>query len=323
MSAWKAAALIVALVVAPVVASVPDTKPEVREQTQRSVYVTVTDDAGQAVTGLTPGDFRLRENSRERVVTAVEPAVERMRIVLMVEELLTPTDSVRQGSQEFVQAMVRHAEVAFVVVDGNGGNREIVPYTSVLNTLVAGIRTLPIPLRPQAGLVPEAIFEMAATFAREPPERPVMVVIAMALNAPERSSQQQPQAVLNRLRDANVQLHVVSVQAPRGPLVAGDTRYPTNDRLGRVGDPGNPLPEPNDRAEVLTRGPRQSGGGLWPINTLVGVPDALRSIANDLSNQHKVTYELPAGVQPSDRLDVSIARRGVALRAPTRVRARG
>jgi len=91
--------------------------------------------------------------------------------------------------------------------------------------------------------------------------------------------------------------------------------------LGRVGDPSFPVPEPNDREEVLTRGPRQSGGGLWPIKVLAGVPSAMRSIANDLSNQHKLTYELPAGVSPSDRLDVSINRRSVTLRAPTRIRA--
>jgi hypothetical protein len=313
--------LIAALVVSPAVARVPDTQTDAREKTTRSVYVSVTGAEGQPVTELTPKDFRLRENNRDRIVTAVEPASERMRIALMVEELLTPNDSVRQGILEFLQATVRRAEIAFVVVEGTGGNREIVPYTTELNPLVAGIRTLPTPLRGDAGLVPEGIFQVATSFAKEPPERPVIVVIAVALNAPDQSSRQQPQAVLDRLRDANAQLHVVSVQAPRSPGVAGDTRYRPNDPLGRVGDPSFPVPEPNDRQEVLTRGPRQSGGGLWPINILAGVPSAMRSIANDLSNQYKLTYELPAGVRPSDRLDVSINRRGVTLRAPTRVRA--
>ncbi len=315
--------LIAALVVSPAVARVPDTQTDAREKTTRSVYVSVTGAEGQPVTELTPKDFRLRENNRDRIVTAVEPASERMRIALMVEELLTPTDSVRQGILEFFQATVRRAEIAFVVIDGTGGNREIVPYTTELNTLAAGIRTLPTPLRREAGLVPEAIFEMATTFVREPPERPVIVVIAMALNAPDRTSRQQPQAVLDRLRDGRAQLHVVSVQALRSPGVGGDTRYSANDPLGRVGDPDFPVPEPNDREEVLTRGPRQSGGGLWPINVLAGVPSAMRSIATDLSNQYKLTYELPAGVSPSDRVDVSISRRGVTLRAPTRIRARG
>jgi hypothetical protein len=322
MSPTKTAVLIATLVVSPAVAGVPDTQTEAREKITRSVYVSVTGNDGQPATKLTPKDFRLRENNRDCVVTAVESASERMRIALVVEELLTPTDSVRQGVLEFLQAMVQRAEIALVVVDGTGGNREIVPYTTELNTLVAGIRTLPTPLRRDAGLVPEGIFEMATTFAKEPPARPVIVVIAMALNAPEQRIKQQPQAVLDRLRDGNAQLHVVSVQAPRSPGVADNTRYAPDDPLGRVGDPNFPVPEPNDREEVLTRGPKQSGGGLWPINVLAGVPGAMRSIANDLSNQYKLTYELPAGVRPSDRLDVSINRRGVTLRAPTRIRAR-
>jgi hypothetical protein len=322
MSPTKTAVLIATLVVSPAVAGEPDTKMQARDKTTRSVYVSVTGNEGKPVPRLTPEDFRLRENNRNCVVTAVEPASERMRIVLMVEELLTPTDGVRQGILEFLQATVRRAEIAFVVVDGTGGNREIVPYTTDLNTLIEGIRTLPTPLRGEAGLVPEGIFEMATTFTREPPERPVIVVIAMALKAPDQRSQQQPQAVLDRLRDGNAQMHVVSVQAPRSPGVTNDTRYSANDPLGRVGDPSFPVPEPNDREEVLTRGARQSGGGLWPINVLAGVPSAMRSIANDLSNQYKLTYELPAGVRPSDRLDVSINRRGVTLRAPTRIRAR-
>ena len=321
MKAGTTGVLIAALVGFAAVA-VPGAQTGARGPTTRSVYVSVTDAEGQPVTDLTASDFKLRENNRDRAITVVAPATAPMRIALMVEELLTPNDSVRQGLLEFMQAMTRRAEIAFVVVDGNGGNRQIVPYTTDLNLLVAGIRDLPVSLRPHAGLVPEAIFEMATTFEKELTERSVMVVVAMALNAPDRSSRQQPDAVLNRLRDANVPLHVVSIQPPKSTGPVGDTRYAPNDALGRVGDPSFPVPEPNDRAEILTRGPRQSGGGLWPINALAGVPSAMRSIANDLSNQYKLTYELPAGVRPSDRLEVSVTRRGVTLRAPARVRAR-
>src|SRR5918992_1110762 len=121
--------LVAALFFSSAMARVPDRQTDAREKTTRSVYVSVTDNEGQPVTKLTPKDFRLRENNRDRIVTAVESASERMRIVLVVEELLTPTDSVRQGILDFLQATVQRAEIAFVVVDGTGGNREIVPYT--------------------------------------------------------------------------------------------------------------------------------------------------------------------------------------------------
>ncbi len=77
--------------------------------------------------------------------------------------------------------------------------------------------------------------------------------------------------------------------------------------------------EASGRAQVLGDGPRQSGGRQWPVNALTAVPKAMLSIANDLSNQYKVTYVLPDGVEPSDRLNISLNRRGHTLRAPTRI----
>ena len=68
MSSTKTAVLIATLVVSPGVADVRDTQTEAREKTTRSVYVSVTDNDGQPVTKLTPSDFRLRENNRDRVV---------------------------------------------------------------------------------------------------------------------------------------------------------------------------------------------------------------------------------------------------------------
>ena len=73
------------------------------------------------------------------------------------------------------------------------------------------------------------------------------------------------------------------------------------------------------RTQVLGDGPRQSGGRQWPVSALTAVPKAMLSIANDLSNQYKITYTLAAGTKPSDRLNVTTSRRGVTLRAPTRI----
>jgi hypothetical protein len=91
----------------PAVAGVPDSGIQAREKTTRSVYVSVTDNEGRPVPKLTHKDFRLRENNRDCVVTRVELASEPMPIVLMVEELLTPTDSLRQGILEFSKRQSR------------------------------------------------------------------------------------------------------------------------------------------------------------------------------------------------------------------------
>ncbi len=60
------------------------------EQTSRTVYVTVVDNQGQAVTGLTPADFRLRENNRDREIVSVEPATEPMRFGIVAPSKSDP-----------------------------------------------------------------------------------------------------------------------------------------------------------------------------------------------------------------------------------------
>lgn len=267
-------------------------------QTTRHVFVTVVDNDDQPVTDLTPGDFRLRENNRDREIVTLEPATEPMRIAVMVEETLTPAGAVRQGIFEFMKQMQPKAEMSLVVVGLS--NRVAVPYTSDLNALVAGINDLPLNQRQQTNHVIEGISELAREFASERPARPVIVMVALdTLQA----SSEQPQTVLNHLRDSNAQLHVVSIEARQ------DTG---NMEAGAMMDAAG-------RGQVLGDGPKQSGGRQWPVNALTAVPKAMMSIANDLSNQYKVTYTLPADAEGSDRLSLTTSRRGLTLRAPTRI----
>lgn len=299
MSRTNAAIVVTAVAVALGTAVHPATSLLAREPITRTVYVTAENSNGQPVTDLTAKDFRLRENGRDREVTAVEPATERMRIAVMVEELLTPTGGVRQGVFEFAKAMVTRAEIALVVVGQS--NREAVPYTTDLSALIAGINALPLSQRQQTSHVPEGIYQMSRVFAKERPARPIMVMVAFDS---QQASSEEPQNVLNNLKDSNAQLHVVSIQAPQN----------ASDVTGAAG-----VMEASGRAQVLGDGPRQSGGRQWPVNALTAVPKAMLAIANDLSNQYKITYVLPDGVKGSDRVNVTMNRNGVTLRAPTRI----
>lgn len=270
--------------------------PAPPEQTTRHTYVTVVDNDGQPVTDLTPADFRLRENNRDRDIVSVEPATEPMHIALMLEEALTPAGGARQGLFEFVKQMQGKAEMSLVVVGLS--NRVAVPATMDANALVAGLNDLPLSQRQQVNHVLEGIGEMARVFQKDRPTRPVMVMVALDS---QQVSSEQAQSVLDLLRDSNAQLHVVSVETPQMAL-----------------DPSQMM-ESSGRAQVLGDGPKQSGGRQWPVTALTAIPKAMLSIANDLSNQYKITYTLPAGTDPSDRLNVTTNRRGVTLRAATRI----
>ena len=73
---------------------------------------------------------------------------------------------------------------------------------------------------------------------------------------------------------------------------------------------------------VMGDGPKQSGGRIEQAGTGEAIPVALIRIANSLQQQYLLTYTLPDGVKPAERLTVSTSRKGITLTAPTRIATR-
>ena len=199
-----------------------------------------------------------------------------MRVAIAIEEALTPSGGARQAIFDLAQKIAPQAEMALVVIGLS--NRVAVPYTSDVNVLVAGLNGLSLAQRTQTAHVPEGIADLAKVFTKEKATRPVIVLLAFDL---PQSSADQPQDVLNALKDSNAQLHVVS-------LASGVTAG------GKAAD----TMESAARAQVMGDGPKQSGARMWPVNQPTGMPKIAQQIANDLLNQYLITYTLPDGVKP-------------------------
>jgi hypothetical protein len=45
----------------------------------------------------------------------------------------------------------------------------------------------------------------------------------------------------------------------------------------------------------------------------------LQNLASELTSQYRVIYTLPAGVKRSEKLDVSVRRRDIVVRAPEKL----
>jgi hypothetical protein len=69
---------------------------------------------------------------------------------------------------------------------------------------------------------------------------------------------------------------------------------------------------------VLGDGSRESGGYHEETSLTSAVP-TLERIASEIKNQYEITYTLPAGTEPSDRLQVTTRRKNVTLRAPRKI----
>ena len=201
---------VAALTCALVVAVVPETRSAADAPTVRTVYVTVVDDRGNPVTNLTPEDFGVKEGGRDCAIVSVEPARERIRLALMVEELLAAEPVVRAGLMNFVKRMHTTAEISLIVIRQRG--ETVVDYTSDVNALAAGITGLNLGSLSQLGMVVDAVDDIARLFEDTRPARPVVVLVALEQ---AQASGVDPQVVLDRIARSRAQLSVVSVEAGR------------------------------------------------------------------------------------------------------------
>jgi hypothetical protein len=272
----------VALVSAAVLADVSAVSVSAAGPTTRTVYVTVVDDNGQAVRGLTPADFVVKESGKEREIASVAPASEKSRLALMVEYPLVGQQYVRQGLAEFVVRMCPSAEIGLFMVSQRA--EKMVDFTSDPEVLIDGIRKLPISQARVSAAVPDGVFEVAKQLEKAKPARPAIVLATTEQGL----ATADPEFILSQIAKSKAQFWAVSVGTGSGSMGIGD-------------------------------GPPQSGGRRVPIMTLASFQTGVQQVADDLSSQYLITYTLPDGVKTSDRITVSLKKPGATLRAPNRV----
>ena len=269
--------------------------PALAEAVERTVYVTVVDGKGVAVTDMTPADFVVKEGGKEREIAKAAPASAKMRLTLAVEERMIADTSVRQAMFAFMKRLIGAADIRMVIIGLR--NTSVADYTNSLETLVGAINKLTLNPRPESN-VAEGVLEVASDLTTKKEERPVLVVLALSGG----QAGVDPRTVLEKLRQSGATMSALT-------LAGGGT------------DTSNPamLSEQSGREQVLGDGPKQSGGRRIEVPSTGAFPQALQQIADDLLAQYQITYTLPDGVKPDKRFGVSSKRRGVTLRAPSAI----
>ena len=264
--------------------------------TNRTIYVSVVDRDGQPVPGLTPADLSVKEGGKDREITSVSVPTTRMHLALLVEESITADSSVRTGLFEFVKRMLPQADVSLITVGLR--NTTVTPFTSDINSIVAGINGFSLRQNPVGENMAEGIAEQAKAFQTSRPERPVMVVVGLEVM---QASTERPERVLTELRLSRAILYAVTLSG--------------GFETANVGD----LADLAERGKVIGEGTKQSGGQRFETARTPAVPRALQRVADELLAQYQITYVLPDGAALSDRLNVSLRKKGPTLRAPTRI----
>ena len=259
----------------------------------RTVYVTVTDAKGVPVTDLTAADVVVKEGGKEREVVKVEPAAQRMRLALAVEERLLTAGSVRLALFEFVKRVADKAEISLISIAL--ANRTLVDYSADPNPVLNAINTMTINPGSDSN-VAEGVLDLSEKFQAQKAQRPVMVIVALSGGG---QSSANPRNVLDRLADSGATMHSVTLLGGGGAASLGT------------------LNEESGREQVLGDGPKQSGGRRIDVSTVNAMPKALEQVADDLLAQYAVSYVLPDGTKPNKRFNISTKKRGVTLRAPS------
>jgi len=267
----------------------------------RSVYVTAVDRNGAPVTDLTAADFAVKEGGKSREVVSARLATGPMQIALLVDD--NGTGVFRYGVGRFIERLLGRAEFALSVVTGQ--SQKLVGYTASTEALSEAVARLTArPGTPDGGQLLEGISEAARELELRKAARPVIVALSVG---GEEHSTLPAHHVLDQLRKSGAVLHVVQVV---GPMLRSSVEATSPAAL---------LGENHNLGVVLGDGPKQSGGRRTEIAAPAGIPLGLHELAESLKHQYLVEYALPDGVKPSGRINVSVKRRGVSLRAPTHI----
>ena len=269
---------------------------------QRSLYVSVVNEAGEPIPDLGPADFIVREDNVAREVLRVAPADEPMQVAVLVDTSQTSRNNIsymRTALPPFITALTnpneagRKNEVALIAF----GERPTIftDYTSNPAELQKGINRI-WSLRDAGAYLLDALLEVCQGFKKREATRPV--IVAIAVEGPELSYRHYDQ-VLGPLRDCGAPFYALMIGTPSADL----------------------SDEGRSRSIVLDRGTSENGGRRDQLLSGMALNDRLKLLAAQLTHQYRVTYARPQSLIPPEKVTVSTARPGLTARGtPTKER---
>jgi Ca-activated chloride channel family protein len=260
----------------------------VAQARERVAYVNAIDrETRKPVAGLGVTDFTVREDGIQREVLRVTPATSPMAIALLIDNTQAASGAIadiRGAVTAFLKSTEGLGPVALV---GYADRPTILTnYTTTMKTLLSGVGRIFATPGSGATLL-DAIRETARGLAKRDEDRAALVVIAT--EHPEFSNLHYNQ-VLEPLRTSSAQLHVVVMTTTGADMTSEEAR---------------------NRAAVLDRGPRESGGFRWDLLASSAFEQQLQQVAMMLKSQYRVVYARPASLVPPERIEVSATKAGV------------
>lgn len=249
----------------------------------RTVYFSALDAKGAPVTDLTATDLAVKEGGKDRAIASVAPATVPIQVSLLVDD--GGTGGFQAAVAQFLETMLGHGQ--FAIRAFNPQPSKLIDFTEDVDALKGALNA--IGPRGNISTVGEqmmgAVAEAATELQRRKAPRSAIVVLTVG---GEQAQSNEAEPALNALKNSGASLDVVHLAGLELGQVLGD-------------------------------GPKRSGGVIQQISAGVVLGPVLAKIANNLLQQYVLTYTLPDGVKPNERLSLTTSRKGVTLVAPSRV----
>jgi VWFA-related protein len=268
------------------------------EQRNREVYAGVVDGSGKAVTGLTTADFRVREDNVVREVLSVAPATEPLTIAVTVDDS-QPATTAMQFIRDALTAFFKRLDGKAQIALSTFGERPtpLVEYTDNAALLQKGVGRLFA--RSGAGAyMLEALLELSKGIERREAKRPVIIVVAVESDV--EFSNLYYTKVVDAIRKSGATMHFIGIGTPASS---------TTDEM-------------RNRNITIAEATSLTGGRRDQVLAESGLSDRMVQLADELLNQYVITYARPEQLIPPEKLEVTVARPGLTVRAPKRVPAR-
>jgi hypothetical protein len=240
----------------------------------------------------------------------VEPAKLPLRIALLVAD--QGTGAFQLGIARFMQKLLGHAEFALISVVVQP--EKLIDFSHEGRDLSAALGRLGPRGRQIGAQLMEAIQDATKEVGHEA-RRPVIVVMRLGGEAVTSLSGED---VREQLRKSGAVLHVVSAAGAQGKAPSQATGTDAvSVQQGQFRD-AELAESASSLAQVLGDGSKESGGHYEQVIATTHAR-ALEQLADELLHQYAMTFVLPDGVKPNDKLSVSSKRKGVTVRAPSRL----